>query len=111
MELDNIDATSSRVRLFKNGFFVNFLNPKLSIFFLAFIPQFVTTKGDDVFFEMILLGLTFMFLTFVIFVVYGNFAHVMKRKVVQSPSALRVLHKCFSLIFVLLAYKMANLSI
>ena len=50
---------------------VNVLNPKLSIFFLAFLPQFVSPTEPDATARMLGLSAVFMLLTFVVFVGYG----------------------------------------
>lgn len=53
--------------LFQKGFLMNVLNPKVSLFFIAFLPQFITKNEWNVSLQMIILGVIFMIQAFVIF--------------------------------------------
>jgi threonine/homoserine/homoserine lactone efflux protein len=53
---------------------INILNPKLSIFFFAFLPQFVPASAPDAVPRMLELSAVFMGMTFVVFALYGLFA-------------------------------------
>src|SRR5690349_14325394 len=64
----------SHLRVIVTGFLINILNPKLSIFFLAFLPQFVVAGEADVLEQMLQLSAIFMLMTFVVFLIYGLFA-------------------------------------
>lgn len=74
--------------IIRNGFFLNILNPKLSIFFLAFLPQFVDPDSGSPVAEMLLLSAVFMGLTFVVFVIYGQFSALMRDRVLSSARAM-----------------------
>lgn len=102
-----IEVTNASV--IKNGFLVNCLNPKLSIFFLAFIPQFIHESNKTPLMSMFILGLVFMLLTLLVFIIYGYFANLLQYKVIQSKGTIRYIQKAFAVIFGLLAYKMANI--
>jgi len=81
---------------------VNFLNPKLSIFFFAFLPQFATRPAD-----MLELSAVFMLLTFAVFVVYGLLAAAVRRHVLARPRVLTWLRRSFAAAFVGLGVKLA----
>ena len=68
-----LDARSSR-RVIVTGFLINILNPKLSIFFLAFLPQFIAAGEAHPLLRMLELSAAFMAMTFAVFVLYGLFA-------------------------------------
>ncbi len=89
------------------GFLINILNPKLSIFFLAFLPLFVSPKAASPTFELFLLSVVFMAMTFVIFIVYGICANGVSRHVARSPKRVVVLQRSFAAIFAVLGIKLA----
>ena len=64
LEKDSSDKALSFLKLMKTGFFMNVLNPKVSLFFIAFLPQFITKNGLPVIFQMMILGLVFMVISF-----------------------------------------------
>jgi len=98
---------ANKVTITKNGFLVNVLNPKLSIFFLAFIPQFIPKNSDQIVLSMLILGVAFMLITLLVFIFYGFFANLLQVKVSSSTKLINRVQKLFALIFGLLAVKMA----
>lgn len=68
----------------RTGFLINILNPKLTVFFLAFLPQFVNASSAHPTLEMLALGGVFMAMTFFVFLVYGFFAALVGEKVLRS---------------------------
>ena len=98
---------SSLVKIATRGFLINILNPKLSIFFLAFLPQFVSTNAISPMSEMFYLSLSFMLMTFVVFVIYGLFANKARIYVINSPKIMLRVQRTFASIFVLLSAKLA----
>ena len=86
---------------------VNLLNPKLSIFFFAFLPQFVGAEEASVLPNMIELSLVFMAMTFGVFVVYGVFAATVRRHVLSRPKVLTWMRRSFAAAFVGLGFKLA----
>jgi threonine/homoserine/homoserine lactone efflux protein len=108
LELNGEEREISHFSIIKNGFLLNVLNPKLSIFFLAFIPQFVSISSDSSLIDMSVLGLVFMLITFATFIIYGLFANLVKNKVTESKTIMARIQKSFAVIFTVLAYKLAS---
>jgi threonine/homoserine/homoserine lactone efflux protein len=75
---------------------LNILNPKLTIFFLAFLPQFVDPHAASPVLHLVILSGVFMAMTFVVFVVYGVLAHAFRRTVIDSPRVQSWLRRGFA---------------
>lgn len=102
----DVDPKSAR-EVIVSAVLVNILNPKLSIFFLAFLPQFVSTTDPHALSRMLGLSGIFMLLTFVIFAVYGLFAAAMRHQVLSRPRVMTWLRRTFAGAFVLLGARLA----
>jgi threonine/homoserine/homoserine lactone efflux protein len=86
---------------------INILNPKLSIFFFAFLPQFVSAEESHPLSLMLLLSAIFMGLTFAVFAVYGLFAAAIREHVITRPRVLTWMRRTFAAAFVALGAKLA----
>jgi threonine/homoserine/homoserine lactone efflux protein len=86
---------------------INILNPKLSIFFLAFLPQFVSTGETHPLSRMLTLSAVFMAMTFVVFVGYGLCAAAVRDHVIARPRVLTWMRRSFAAAFVALGAKLA----
>jgi threonine/homoserine/homoserine lactone efflux protein len=86
---------------------INILNPKLSIFFLAFLPQFVSATEPHPLSRMMVLSGVFMALTFVVFVGYGLFAASIRNHIISRPRVLTWMRRTFAAAFVALGAKLA----
>ena len=91
----------------RDGIAVNILNPKLSIFFLAFLPQFIPVGTAHPTALMAELALVFMALTFVVFVVYGRAAAAARAHVLARPRVMDWLKRSFAAAFALLGLRLA----
>ncbi len=89
------------------GFLINILNPKLSIFFLAFLPLFISPNASSPTFQMIILGVMFMAMTLIIFILYGISANGVRKYVVNSPRVILWLQRSFAATFAALGVKLA----
>jgi threonine/homoserine/homoserine lactone efflux protein len=101
-----IDEAKQR-RVVVTGFLVNILNPKLSIFFLAFLPQFIAAGEPHPLARMLELSAVFMLMTWVVFVLYGLFAAGVRDRVVSRPDVMRWLRRAFAGGFALLGARLA----
>ncbi|GFE50998.1 lysine transporter LysE [Roseobacter cerasinus] len=94
-------------RIARRGGLINILNPKLSIFFLALLPPFLSGNAATATLEMSLLGGIFMALTFAVFVLYGLFAAQARSWLLGSEVVMRWLNRSFAAIFAALAGRLA----
>ena len=95
------ESTTARsaASLVLKAFFINILNPKLTLFFLAFLPHFVDPASETPLAQLLLLSAIFMAMTFVVFVVYGCLAHAFRRTVMESPRVQSWLRRGFAATF------------
>jgi threonine/homoserine/homoserine lactone efflux protein len=105
--VDNAPNRSSARGLVVKAFLLNILNPKLTIFFLAFLPQFVAPAAASPLAQLLLLSGVFMAMTFVVFVVYGLAAHAFRRSVIDSPRVQAWLRRGFAAVFAGLGAQLA----
>jgi threonine/homoserine/homoserine lactone efflux protein len=101
-----IDARSAG-RVIVTGFLINILNPKLSIFFLAFLPQFIAAGEGSPLLRMLELSAVFMAMTFAVFAIYGLFASSVRDRIVTRPKAMNWLRRAFAGGFAALGVKLA----
>lgn len=78
-------SRTASLSLVVKAFLLNILNPKLTIFFLAFLPQFVDPGASSSLGQLLVLSAVFMAMTFAVFVVYGLLAHAFRKAVMESP--------------------------
>ncbi|SDD94694.1 LysE family translocator [Rhodospira trueperi] len=107
LEVKGEHAPAPPGRIVLNGFLLNILNPKLSLFFLAFLPQFVPAETAAPTLMMLGLAAVFMLLTFIVFVGYGAFASATRRHVISRPSVMRWMRRGFAGAFGLLGLRLA----
>ncbi|MGH2531761.1 MAG: LysE family translocator [Thermomicrobiales bacterium] len=97
----------STTQVILSAILINILNPKLSIFFFAFLPQFVSANEPQPASRMFELSAVFMLLTFAVFVGYGMFAALIRNHVISRPRVLRWMRRTFAGAFVVLGAKLA----
>jgi threonine/homoserine/homoserine lactone efflux protein len=97
----------SHGRVIVTGFLINILNPKLSIFFLAFLPQFIAVDESHVIARMLELSGAFMAMTFLVFALYGLFAASVRERVITRPRVMAWLRRSFAAGFAALGARLA----
>jgi threonine/homoserine/homoserine lactone efflux protein len=100
-------APRSAAKVIVSGILVNILNPKLTIFFLAFLPQFVSAGEPRPLLRMVELSAVFMLLTLVVFAGYGGFAAAIRRQLLSRPRVLTWMRRAFAGAFLALGARLA----
>jgi threonine/homoserine/homoserine lactone efflux protein len=93
-------------QLYRRGIFMNVTNPKVSIFFLAFLPQFVTPSETPALLQIVLLGALFIFATLLVFGAISWLAGSLGEKLGRSQRAQRTLNRIAGTVFLLLAARL-----
>jgi threonine/homoserine/homoserine lactone efflux protein len=104
--VDENTAPRSATKVIVSAILINILNPKLTIFFVAFLPQFVSTADPDHLWHMVELSGVFMLLTFAVFAAYGIFAASVRSHVTSRPRVMAWLRRFFAGSFVALGIKL-----
>ena len=107
LTVENETGPRSATNVIVSGILVNILNPKLTIFFFAFLPQFVSARDPNALVRMVELSAVFMLLTLVIFVGYGSFAAAIRKHVISRPQVLTWMRRVFAGAFVALGARLA----
>jgi len=107
LAVEEENAPRSAAKVIISGILINILNPKLTIFFFAFLPQFVSAHEPSAPLRMLELSAVFMLVTFVVFVGYGVFAASVRTHVVSRPRVMTWMRRVFAGSFVALGVKLA----
>ncbi len=107
LDVARASGNRSAGRVVVTAILINLLNPKLTIFFFAFLPQFVSARDPHPVPQMLLLSAVFMALTFIVFVIYGLLAALLRERVLARPRVMTWMRRSIAGAFVLLAAKLA----
>ncbi len=107
MEVPEDGAKRSMTRIAITGALLNVLNPKLSLFFLAFLPQFVSAETANPTMHLIALAGVFMAMTLAVFIAYGAFASAARDYVIQRPNVMQWIKRSFAGAFGFLGARLA----
>ncbi|WP_444884648.1 LysE family translocator [Microbulbifer sp. PSTR4-B] len=107
LSVSNQQSDSKYSGIIVKGFLLNILNPKLSIFFLAFLPQFIPATTEGALDSMLTLGVVFMIMTFGIFIVYGFLSGSFSAFIIKSEKASIAIQKLFATSFAALGIRLA----
>jgi threonine/homoserine/homoserine lactone efflux protein len=106
LTVTNIE-TAPTWRTITSAVLANLLNPKLTLFFFAFLPQFVSPRHGNALLQMLTLSAVFMAMTFIVFAGYGLFASGMRKHVISKPRIVRRIQRVFSISYLGLGAKLA----
>jgi threonine/homoserine/homoserine lactone efflux protein len=107
LAVEDAPGAGSRRAVILSGITLNLLNPKLTLFFFAFLPQFVPADAPGATWQMLALSGVFMALTFVVFAGYGCCAAVLREQVLSRPRLVNRIRKTFAVSFAALGTRLA----
>ena len=108
LALNHDEPDRQAVQIIRHAIVINLLNPKLPLFFLAFLPAFVSASDTQVVMEMTILSLWFMLLTLIIFALYGWFAALFRSTLLSKPRVMLTMQRGFAVAFVLIALQLVH---
>lgn len=107
LELDQKATAASALQIAIKGIVINLLNPKLTLFFFAFLPLFVSKESASPTLEMVSLSVVFMVMTLIVFVLYGILASGVSTYLINSSKGIKHFQQAFAVLFAGLAVKLA----
>lgn len=107
LRVEDAPRAGSRRAVIVSGITLNLLNPKLTIFFFAFLPQFVPASAPHATVHMLLLSGVFMVMTLVVFAGYGAAAALLRDRVLARPRLVDRIRKAFAASFAVLGVRLA----
>lgn len=107
LKFESSNPKTGLLQIIKRGFLINILNPKLSIFFLAFLPLFVPADSTAPILHMVTLSVIFMLMTLIVFMIYGISANGVRKYFTNSSKLMVFMQRTFAAIFVALGAKLA----
>lgn len=106
-ELEEDGKPASSKQIIIKAVLINILNPKLTVFFLAFLPLFINPEAASPLPQLVLLSAIFMGITAAVFVLYGLLAHSVRNWIVGSKKGIRRIRRTFAVLFAGMGLKLA----
>ncbi len=106
VNLSSPSIEENNIKIFLGGIFLNLLNPKLTLFFISFLPQYIVQGDISYIVQALSLGAVFMVLTLLIFICYGLLANVLRMKLLSSPTRISWMNRLFGVLFILFAVRL-----
>ncbi len=110
-DLANNKSEGKVSTIIRSGILINLLNPKLTLFFFSFLPQYAKSISDNYISECLLYGFTFMIITLLVFIGYGLLAGITNKFFINSPKRIFLLQKIFGITFIIFSIQLAFSSI
>lgn len=110
-DLANNKSEGKVSTIIRSGILINLLNPKLTLFFFSFLPQYAKSISDNYISECLLYGFTFMVITLLVFIGYGLLAGITNKFFINSPKRISLLQKIFGITFIIFSIQLAFSSI
>ena len=107
LDVTRKDSGGGLARIAVTGTLINVLNPKLSLFFMAFLPQFIPDGAGNATGELVFLAGMFMAMTFLVFILYGAFAAMARDHVIRRPRVMTWIRRAFAGVFAFLGARLA----
>lgn len=111
LDFKSSESDLKALAIIRQGILINLLNPKLTIFFFSFLPQYVSETTKNSLLQYLILSLIFMLLSLIIFIGYGILACSAKKMIEKSQRATSILPKCFGVIFITFAIQLGFFSV
>lgn len=106
-ELANSKSEEKSSTIIRSGILINLLNPKLTLFFFSFLPQYAKSTSNNYITECLLYGFAFMIITLFVFIGYGLLAGITNKFFINSKKRISILQKIFGIIFIVFAIQLA----
>ena len=100
-------ADVSNKNIFTKAILINILNPKVALFFIAFLPQFIKIDSNDTSFSFFILGSTFIFVSIIINIIISYSCLIIKNRFTYTNNLIKLINKIVGVLFISFGIKLA----